>query len=452
MPPELLEYVQKQLAACYTREVLRRVLLSSGGWSDADIDAAFAALDAQASSPAPAPRPNPNPNPPKVAPSAAVTPKRRLRWPIVFAVIVAILVVAGGAAAYVALVKNAATPIEILKRAFTATSAEKSFTFSATTTDQVLEASSTPRTLANFSLAVGGSIDRHDSANPAADLSINGSFSGAMASGTLAASGTLRVIAADKKAYLNLTKAAVSYTPSGLSTDLNDELSAAMASGIAQSVENKWIEVDASSSAVAASTSPAFAADERALLSYVESASYVTLSQNAGRETFAGVPTEHLKFTLTFEQQLADILSSLIDDQSTIVSNGVESLRASSAQMAAVAAVSSADASSTAAARNALSKLVGQQASIDVWVGTKDSLIYQFAIEPLTFTNTSGTANTFSFVATYGNWDKTFSITPPGNAEPLQQFLQNTFAGLFSTSTGTSAPMMHGPGEPATSL
>jgi hypothetical protein len=306
----------------------------------------------------------------------------------------------------------------LLQKSIHATLAAPSVSFAATSTSNISSAlSGAPAIAGNLTLTSVGSVDRHTPGSPLLDLTLGGNFSTNTATDTGSAAFSLHTIYAQKHLYLELNNFILSYK----STDPKEamvQLVVLLANGFAASIENKWIDLgtqqEDASLVHLATSSPALARDEAALVAYAQGGSYVTSAQNIGVENINGIPAYHLKLVLTFEQQLADLILNIQTDQ-----NPASAGTASYLQL-----------------KNSLARQVGNKANVDVWVGKSDSLLYQLTLSPLTITDsTTNSTVVVSMQSTYSDYGNTFSIVAPQGAEPLQQIMGQLLGGLMASST-----------------
>jgi hypothetical protein len=400
---QLLEYVRQQLGSGVSVDEIKKSLAITGGWNAQDITEAFAVSAT--------PMSGPTTMPPAMATNTSVR-LSTAKWLVVCASMATLFVFAASAAAYYIFFVTPSSPASILEKAFETSVSPSSFSFAATSTGELATTPKGDQTLAaNFTFTMQGSLDRQVVDNPAFDATFGGNLSTNTATDTGAANFLLHSIYANKKIYLNLNNFSVSYK----STDPKEaaaQFVVAIANGLAASLENKWIEIDATNTPLTTS-SPALTADWASFAAYARGTSYLVSVQNAGMETINNTPTYHLVLVLRFEQQLADILLNISADQNA----------------------TKADAPNYANMKALLASQVGKEAHIDLWVGKDDHRVYQVSIAPITIDDQASDSNvTISFVATYGDYGKTMSIVAPAGAEPLQQITQGLFGGLVSLS------------------
>ncbi len=394
-------------------------LLRAQGWSMPEIEEAFKSLSDVSLPISSIPQKENNQTAIPSVPQKNIpqNQKRKSYTGLILATIVIILfVLAGGAYAYYKIVVTNLYPRAILERSFLASLNVKTLSFMATSTGQVSDAigSEIPSS-GNFTVTSDGSIDLHSIDLPLFDLNFgaNASFGNATTTGSLTLG--IAAIYTNKNLYLNLKNLDLAYSsvdPKAAST----QSIVATINGFVRSLENKWIQIDASP--ISATTSSQYFlsdTDKAAIRGYVAGMSYITATNNVGTEIIHGIPTYHLKVSVLPGQQFVDLVRKIsLEKQPDIQKN----MQAFNAQM------------------NNVSKTANQKIDFDIWIGQSDSMIYKIVTSPVTVSDEkSGTVSTTSQEVSLSNYNEPLSIAVPQGAASLQQLLQNIFSGFMSTTT-----------------
>ena len=292
-----------------------------------------------------------------------------------------------------------------------------SFSFVATTTGQVsIKPQDGIPPSFDFSIVSSGEMDVHSLENPMFDIMANINIT----SKTATSSGSLtlgaREILLQKNAYLNLKNFNVVYN----STDPKQsgvQMILGIVNGVANSIANKWIQVDTSKYIATTTVQSASIYNDQRLKDYLSARSYITALTMVGKETLSGLPVYHVKVSIEHGQQLVDIIRQITLEKNP---DAAKDMNAFNKDM------------------EDISKIISQKIDVDLWIGQDDSFVHKVVTSPFVVRDEkSETMVSVVEEIVLSGQNKPVSIVAPQDALPIETIMQNVLGGMFGGVTSS---------------
>lgn len=326
-------------------------------------------------------------------------------------IIIAIILIGGSAFAYYKFTKPSISPKEIFQKALESSMDIRSFSFNATSTGQVTNniVKDLPSS-SSFTMSYNGSIDFHsqDTFMLDIDFMLNANTNSATSSGSLVLG--IETIYLQKSIFFNIKDFNVTYNSSDQKLS-NIQAFVGMANGFVNSLKNKWIQINISTSTQKTAVSQNLLNDEDKTMirNYILGMRYITSLDNVGEENINSVNTYHLKVSIQNGQELTDLVRKIMS------SKNVDDLDKK---------------------MDNLSKSINQRFDLDIWVGKDDYLVYKIVTIPITISDSkTGTKSTTSQEITISNHNKPIAVSAPQNTISIEEIMQYLFGGVSDGKT-----------------
>jgi len=425
MPNEdLVKYIKNSLATGRTEDIVR-LLLSREGWAEKDINDAFNFINGASTTPA-SPTVSVKSSLPVVPPPAEMSSAKKRKITILIVALALVLLGSGTAFGYFYYVRSQLTPDQVLGKAFAAMQGVKTFSYSAVVTSTVQTGAAGSAPFMNEGLGNTVTV-------------------------TATASGTV-----DVSNFPNIQQSSIfdfNLAPSaGGATTLGGTVESVLLGGV------YYIKLDSFnlgamgqgpnpfSAIIALFTNQWFKIDPTAITQTFFKSQADQLTKLQPQVQLSPDKIQQIK-DLALKDQIVSVDQVLPDEEVgnqetyhytlSLNKNNLDSFVESVYPIIYGEALTDEQVASSTAVLDGIT-----YNDLEIWIGTKDFLIYKTLADVTVAPNQTG-SDEVQFSESMGNYDQPFMITAPEGAKDVNQILGGLFSGLAS-STVVSSPISAG--------